>query len=656
MSYNIFMMTKFQLYALLLLLVGSNLTVHSQSRRDLFQRTYENQEFDSWFSNSLDWVPFPKYRDRDAWGKLSKDILDVNVSKAESYLDFGWPTIPATAYLEFKRTGDRSAMQVIAKERLNAFHALVWAELMEGKGRFLDQIINSIYVYSEQTTWNLSAHLFMQRAGEGLPDTDGVAIDMQTAELAGDLAWAYYFFKDEFDKTHPLINKRLNEEIHAKLLDPFYETEKYWWMGFKGDEVNNWNPWCNYNILLAILMFEKDNEKKMFGIRKAMRSLDKWLNMQPNDGACEEGTTYWNAAGGKLFDILDLLYRVTDGKVNIFDEPLVQDMGKYIYRAYISESYFQNFADAHPTSGGRATAIYKFGKRINDETMTSFGAYLASVKKAKTHALYNRKIEFPLYEILFAAEIETADKTQPLIADFWLKDTQIMGAREFPGSSNGFYIGAKGGHNEEFHNHNDIGSFMVYVNGKPCLIDIGMGTYTKQYFGDERYDHMNTRSKYHNIPVINGFEQMDGRSFKAKDLAFNSSNAKVSFSLDIAEAYPKEALVNSWVRSYVLDRGKGLFISDEFDLKKNHGNTEIRFVTPANVELLDSGELKLQTNDYKILLTYNSKVLKPFIEDLQLEDNTINNNWKNGLKVIKFKYIENANSNSSSIKLIQLME
>jgi len=53
-----------------------------------------------------------------------------------------------------------------------------------------------------------------------------------------------------------------------------------------------------------------------------------------------------------------------------------------------------------------------------------------------------------------------------------------MGARENEGSSKGFYFSAMGGHNDESHNHNDVGTSILIYNGNPVLVDVGSGAYT----------------------------------------------------------------------------------------------------------------------------------------------------------------------------------
>jgi hypothetical protein len=93
-------------------------------------------------------------------------------------------------------------------------------ELVEGRGRFTDQIIQCSWYYSEQPGGDGSAHLGPQKAGEGLPDINDSCRRPCVCEVASNLAWTFYFFKDEFDKTHPFISKRVIQELKRKVLIP----------------------------------------------------------------------------------------------------------------------------------------------------------------------------------------------------------------------------------------------------------------------------------------------------------------------------------------------------------------------------------------------------------------------------------------------------
>ncbi len=168
------------------------------------------------------WNKLPDYKARQFWENLPSGIRQEYIEKAEGYLDYDWPVVKATDYLEFIRSGDRR--QSVYSACSNALISLVMGELVEGKGRFMDQIINAVWYYSEQTWWGWSAHLGAQKAGTGLPDINEPYVDLGVGEVTSNLSWTYYLFKDEFDKVHPLISQRLKQEITNKALLPvFYQ-------------------------------------------------------------------------------------------------------------------------------------------------------------------------------------------------------------------------------------------------------------------------------------------------------------------------------------------------------------------------------------------------------------------------------------------------
>ncbi|MDZ7606232.1 MAG: heparinase II/III family protein [Cyclobacteriaceae bacterium] len=618
------------LLALLLCTMGAN--SFSKEIRDILQKEGAEIPLETALIKNFDELGFPAYQSRDFWEKLPKAMKYKYIAEAEKHIDYDWPVVKATDYLEIIRSGDRR-QGVYAAPRA-ALMALVMGELVEGKGRFMDQVVNGVWYYSEQTWWGWSAHL---PNPNGLPDIQHPSIDLGVGEIANILSWTWYLFKDEFNKIHPLIAKRLKDEIMYKAIIPYYERNDFWWQGLDGSrEVNNWNPWTNHNMLTAILIMEDDWNKKLAGVQKVIKSLDQFVNVYPNDGGCDEGPSYWGRAGASLYQNLDLLKRATNGKFDVYDNPLIRNMGSYIYKAYISYPYFINFADADATTGSRPQIIYSYGKDIKDPVMQKFGAWLAK-KQSWGTAIPDGKIDEQLIQLMLLSEIENAPAEEALISDFWLPETQVAGGRDQTGTSNGFFFAAKGGHNAESHNHNDLGSCVLYFDGKPCLIDVGRETYTAKTFSNRRYEIWTMQSQYHNAPKINGVDQKEGRSFIAKNSSFTADSKKVRFSTDIAEAYPKEAAVKKWVRSYQLERGKKFTVADNYELAKvESAPTSLNFITYCTVTELAPGQINLKGDGFDLIMKYNIKTLTPKIEFNEVTDDGLKRYWPKGITRIVF--------------------
>ncbi len=656
---------------LILLFAITSLSAQTRGKeRNILSKKAEEIHLSEVLEPGNSWIKMPGYKDRLFWNDVPENMRDAYISKAEKYLDYSWPAVKATDYLEIIRSGDRR--QEVFAAPVNALESLVMGELIEGKGRFIYQIINAVWYYCEQTWWGWSAHFYLQKAPNGLPDVNEPTIDLGVGEVANNLVWTWYLFKDEFDKIHPLISIRLKDEIMRKVVNPYYARDDFWWMSFPipggysvnkpdnpwvdytndynknllisskivGSGINNWNPWMNYNMLNCILLLVDDSVKKMEGVLKIIHSLDKFPNSYPDDGGCDEGPMYWGVAGAKLFQSLDMLKNATDGKMDVFTDPLIQNIGKYFCKVNIHAPCFINFADADARGSGNPFQVYQYGKAIQDIQMQQFGAYLARLNGLGEKSL-SGKISDQIKHLSLMKEILSAEAKEALLPDFWLPDTQVGGGRDKGDSYAGFFFGAKGGHNSESHNHNDVGSCVMYFDGKPCLIDVGREEYTAKTFSKSRYDIWTMQSQYHNVPKINGIDQMQGRKYEARNTVYKTGKDEVYFSTDIANAYPDSTHVNSWVRSYTLKRGKSFIITDQFVLaEKSNEATSSNLITYCKVTEEGKGKLHFEGDGFSLLMKYNPRIIRPKIEFIEITDSKLKNYWPNGVTRVVLEFIQ----------------
>ena len=129
-------------------------------------------------------------------------------------------------------------------------------------------------------------------------------------------------------------------------------------------------------MLQCYLLLEDDRNKLTDAVWRTMQSVDKFINFVKSDGACEEGTSYWGHAAGKMYDYLQILSDGTNGKVSLFNNPMIRRMGEYISRSYVGDGWVVNFADASAKGGGDAPLIYRYGRAVGSEEMMQFAAYL----------------------------------------------------------------------------------------------------------------------------------------------------------------------------------------------------------------------------------------------------------------------------------------
>lgn len=614
------------------------------TERNLLQNSVTKEQLKEALVMNGAWVPYPAYSDREGWNSLLNDEdRQTLINAGEKMLDYKWQVIRATDYLEYERSGERNIMQNPYEANRKAINILMMAELAEGKGRFIDQLINGVFFSCEMTSWVLSAHLPRQSTKRSMPDWREQIIDLGSGNYGSMLAWVYYFFHDTFDKADPVISLRLRHELQERILDPYMENDREWWMAFywkPGEIINNWNPWCNSNVLQCYLLLENDRDKLTDAVWRTMQSVDKFINFVKSDGACEEGTSYWGHAAGKMYDYLQILSDGTNGKVSLFNNPMIRRMGEYISRSYVGDGWVVNFADASAKGGGDAPLIYRYGRAVGSEEMMQFAAYLLKGKRP-TIPLGNDAFR-TLQCVLLNKELEQTKPAHNVPACTWYPETEFC----YLTNNSGWFLATKGGFNNESHNHNDAGTFSLYINNTPMLIDAGVGTYTRQTFSSERYSIWTMQSNYHNLPMINGVPQRFGQEYKATNVVCKEKQR--FFSADISTAYPEEAAVNSWIRSYKLEN-KRLLITDKFSLKETKAANQVNFLVWGDIDISKAGEISIKVGDEHATLEYPTN-FKATLETIELPDTRLSNVW--GKQIYRIVLIDTQKKLEGSYKFI----
>lgn len=598
---------------------------HAYEKRDLLQKKAELTLLKSSLILNQKWVTYPDYKNRDGWNFLTSGVKTEIIQKGEESLNYEWKVVKATDYLEFDRSGSRSVMEIPFTSNINALSNLVLAELAEGKGRFMDQIANGVWHSCEMTSWALSAHIQReQKEKTALPSFKENIIDLTSGDLGAFLSWTYFFLKDEMDKVQPLVSERLRKNLQDRILDPYMNRSNFWWQAFNATSttmVNNWNPWCNSDVLTSFLLLENDPEKLAAAVLRTMVSVDKFINYYHGDGACEEGPSYWGHAPGKMYDYLQILSNATGGKITIFDEPIIKNMGEYIAKSYVGKGWVVNFADASAKGGGEPGMIYRYGKAVGSLEMQQFAAYLNRRDNKKPEYNAGRDLYRTFENLTSNKELEKITPATSLAASTWYPETEFCYMR----NASGFFFAAKGGYNAESHNHNDMGSFSLYLDETPMLIDAGVGTYTRQTFSNERYSIWTMQSNYHNLPMINDVAEAFGAQYRSKNVTFDPK--KSLFSLDLAGAYPQEASVEKWQRTYQLQPKGGLVLQDEFKLKKAIKPNQLNFLSWGKPDVSVSGIVGFEKDGVKLKMTYDANQFEPSVEIVSLSDKRLSDVW-----------------------------
>ena len=491
------------------------------------------------------------------WAELPDLVRAALVAEGEAVLEQPYPTLTATAYLAYSRTGDRAGFEDDYFARRRMLNALVLGECVEGQGRFLDRIADGVWLLCEESGWQLPAHNSYERGGQrlALPDPTRPVIDLFAAETGAQLAVLAQLLGHALPSE---VVERIDRELEHRIYRPYLD-QHFWWMGNGDEPMNNWTVWCTQNVLLSVFTRPTSQEIRRAVVTKTATSIDAFLKDYGDDGACEEGVLYYRHAGLCLFNAMTVLDVVApECFAPLWQESKIRNIAEYIVNMHVDGPRYFNFADSSAVVDRCGAREYLFGKAVGSAKLTDFAAADWGAERAPTlpdeiNLFYRVQSAFTIaaLEAHRGAPVRTPDMYPPSVGLLVARDAH-------------FALAVKAGDNGDSHNHNDVGSVIVYKNGRPVLIDVGVETYTRKTFSAERYDIWTMQSAYHNLPTFEGVMQRDGAVFAAREVETTFEESYSLIGMEIADAYPPEAGAHTYRRTVALRKGYAVTILDSY--------------------------------------------------------------------------------------------
>ena len=185
----------------------------------------------------------------------------------------------------------------------------------------------------------------------------------------------------------------------------------------------------------------------------------------------------------------------------------------------------------------------------------------------------------------------------------------------------------KGGHNAENHNHNDLGSVTVALDGAPAVIDVGRPTYDGRTFGPDRYSLWTMRSDWHSVPEPRGILQSAGAEWRSGRLEGDDDGTGATWTLDLSGAWPLGD-GEAWRRSIRLDRGSATAeVLDAWTLAP-HPETCTTWLLWGEVETDGAGGLRLRRppqGSRDLLIEHDAETVE--LEVREIDDPVIAHSW-----------------------------
>lgn len=439
------------------------------------------------------------------------------------------PALTEELFALYETCGDRRTYEDIYNLRRKYLFLAAMKLLME-KGqeqeedlRDLEKILVEI---CRETCWALPAHVNRKEAGWE------ISIELFAAETAQALSEILSLLGA---KLSPKVRKEVKDEVCRRVLQPFLAAKKgYWDWESSG---TNWNAVCCGGIggaALCLLQGEPHLLEQI--LERLCEDFEHYLAGFGMDGACMEGITYWEYGMSYFTMFARMLKDYTKGEKNLLQGEKCRNMMTFQQKAFFPGGKTLSFSD------GSGSARFRPG-------LTCF------------LAMKNEQVQIP--DIHLAAKPGT-DVCYHWCAGYrdwlWTKEyvealkqgkvknceNNVSSREFFPDAQWVIFQGekqttvaARGGHNGESHNHNDVGSFLYHVGNQELVCDLGSGEYTQAYFGPERYETLCTSSRGHNVPLVNGGCELEGEEHGAKPLHFLEENqVQISF----ARAYARGAI------------------------------------------------------------------------------------------------------------------
>ncbi len=525
--------------------------------------------------------------------QMPESLRERLLNEGRKYLVEPYAPLYAHDYMAFVRIGNRSDFEQKYFSRRHHLCAVVTAYITDKSEDLLNDIIDGIYCIGEESTWALPAHNSYLRDTRQLilPDTSRPVLDLFACETAALLSTVYYLLREQLDDVSELICKNIFDLIESRLVRPYLE-EHFWWMGNGDEPMCNWTPWCTQNVLLSVFLLPFNDDIRFKVIKKAAYSLDCFLKDYGEDGCCDEGAQYYRHAGLCLFHCIDILNTVTDNALrDLFSISKIKNIASYIVNVHARGEYYINFSDCAARAGRMGVREFLFGKACDLEALmyASSEDFYYDTNEGDPFEDESQKLNLYLRVLTAASSEEVlqfhenmAGKASPVPDDIYYPSVGLMVAR-----SSRFVLAAKSGDNADNHNHNDTGSFILYMDGQPLFVDIGVETYSQKTFSDRRYDIWTMQSGFHNLPTINETDQNAGSKYRATDVNCDLKGEIKNISMHIEDAYPlqdKDSDNKYYIRKITLDASsETVTLTDISD----YDNVILNFITYEEIRATD---------------------------------------------------------------------
>ncbi len=488
---------------------------------------------------------------------FAADIL----SRAETALDKTYEVLKMSEYMEFCENGNRKNFETKYLERRNNASYLSIALWLTRDEKYIRPLTDHIFCICDEFSWCLPAHSFMWEK----PPVERVIkyVDLfaaETARLLTEIVVSVGTILPYY------VTERIRYELHRRIIEAFKECDHFHWEDYR----SNWPAVCAGGTLAALLHFGSREEIEEI-MPRLFKAAELFLTSYGEDGCCQEGYDYWNYGFGHFVIFAGGVLEYTEGAVNYFGREKVRKIAAYPRKIRMGTTRNVSFAD------GSSRFTFSVGLMCYLKKLYPEEVSLPDLRLGTLHGnIYSIK------ELLWFDPDYQMDT--PTYGTYYFEDAQW-----FVRQGEGFSFAAKAGYNNEPHNHNDLGSFMIVTGDDMPLADFGSAEYTRDTFDENaRYKMLNHASWGHSVPMIDGHCQREGGEYRATDVRAGES----TFSMDISGAY-ESGVIKKLTRRFEI-KERAIILKDSYEYTEKTRDIRERFVT-YTLPVVSDGRIDLTT-------------------------------------------------------------
>lgn len=492
-------------------------------------------------------------------------VQPLNFSGYQKYLDSG-------NRIDFEN-------EYFARRRQLAVLALDYLTYPDDATKIL--LENVIWEICNEYTWALPAH--MPITADTFGKDSPRWIDLFGAETGEALAEI-----QELIGAHltPQINQRIDEEIERRIFTPFEDHDWSWQY-----KDNNWSAVIGGSLgITTLIKLQKNSVRQKRMLKRLDVAFQTYLSSFGEDGACVEGVSYWAYGFGYYIYFADKIKQVL-GNTSYLDNPKVRKIAEFPFYTEMATNSFLPFSDA---------ANIELPTGLLSYCQNQFHVDVPEFKQVNQLDFDNCYRFAQLYRnLIWTSQYQpTSHKT---LRTHYFPNVQWLFERS---DQDDFIFAAKGGHNDESHNHIDLGHFIFGTTEQLFLTDLGAGEYTKDYFNDDkRYNYLTPSARSHSIPTINDDDELFGAYSSTSDF----DEIKNVFTLNLEKTYPDEAKISAFIRRFKISPNqRQLQLTDDFILTNQQNEIQEHFITTIKPIIKDN-QVTLANNHQTCTLTFNSQ-------------------------------------------------